>query len=151
MQSEKKWKKFERLTAAIHLVDMKDHVDVKWDEKIDGRQFDVILKFKANFYNYLTVIECKDYTRKVSVDKIESFITKSRDVGANKAIFVSSSGFQEGAIKVAGKHNIELFTLEEINSFFQEALSHDLSPALNIYNISFFAVLPVVKTIKAVV
>lgn len=130
----KKWKLFERLVAAIHHAESRS-AKVKWNDKIDGRQFDVTLRFKYGLYDYLTVIECKDYTRPVSVEKVEAFVTKSNSCKANKAIMVSSSGYQEGCTEVARKHNIELYTLKETNSIPTEVLSGRLSPALNIYNV----------------
>ena len=46
--SEKKWQKFERVVAAIHLAQAKG-ASVTWDEHIDGRQFDVVIRFKFKF------------------------------------------------------------------------------------------------------
>lgn len=132
--THKKWKVFERLVAAIHIAKSRG-AKVAWNDHINGRQFDVTICFKHGFYEYLTVIECKDYRRQVPVEDVESFVTKSIDVKANKAIMVSSSGFQEGCIKVADRHNIDLFTLEQINRVSEETLSTELSPALNIYDV----------------
>ncbi len=49
-----KWKKFERLVAAIHSAEQKG-ASVKWNDAINGRQFDVTIRFKEGFYDYLTV------------------------------------------------------------------------------------------------
>ena len=56
----KKWKMFERVVAAIHLAEQKG-ATVRWNETIKGRQFDVTVRFKNGLYEYLTVVECKDY------------------------------------------------------------------------------------------
>lgn len=129
-----KWEFFERLVAAIHLTESRGG-KVVWDDRINGRQFDITIRFRHGFYEYLAVIECKSYSRPVSVKEVEAFVTKSIDVKANKAIMVSSSGFQEGGIEVAERHNIELFTLEEINRLPEEHLSANLSPRLNVYGV----------------
>jgi hypothetical protein len=55
---DKKWKKFERVVAAIHVAE-NSGATVTWNEHINGRQFDVAIRFKFQFYDYLTLIECK--------------------------------------------------------------------------------------------
>ena len=112
---EKKWQKFERIVAAIHAAEA-EGAEVTWNENIDGRQFDVVMRFKMGFYDYLTLIECKDYKKPVKAEKVDAFVTKSRTARANKAIMVSASGFQDGGKKVARKENIELYTFREIQS-----------------------------------
>ena len=136
MTTEPKWKKFEKLIAVIHQAEQQG-ANVVWNDNINWRQFDVTIRFKLGFYNYLVVIESKDQSSPVPVTDIEAFITKSHDVGANKAIMVSSSGFQSGAKEVALKHNIELFNLSEILDLPEEMLSDEIIPALNIYDIKF--------------
>jgi hypothetical protein len=101
------WKHFERLVAAIHQAADQGAV-VRWNETINGRQFDVTIRFRRGLYDYLTVIECKDYERAVPVEKVEAFVTKSMDVSAHHAVMASTSGFQQGARDVARKHNITL-------------------------------------------
>jgi hypothetical protein len=97
MAKEKRWKKFERLIAAIHAA-TQENATVKWNEKINGRQFDVTIRFRAGLYDYLTVVECKNYSSAVKVETVESFITKAQDVKANHAIMAAANGFQSGAV-----------------------------------------------------
>ena len=94
------WKKFERLVAAVHLSD-EHNTTVKWNEFINGRQFDVTIRFTHGLHDYLTVIECKKESRRVEVSDVEAFVTKAHDAGASKAVIVSSAGFQQGCIPVA--------------------------------------------------
>jgi hypothetical protein len=126
---DKKWKKFERVVAAIHAAE-NSGATVTWNEHINGRQFDVVIRFKFQFYEYLTLIECRDEQRRVEAGDVDAFVTKSRDAGANKAIIVSSSGFQSGAKTIAEKHNIELFTLTEIHEMPEGALTDTLVSVL---------------------
>jgi hypothetical protein len=102
-----KWKHFERLVAAIHQTADKG-AQVRWNETIHGRQFDVTIRFRKGLYDYLTVVECKDYEKPVPVEKVEAFITKSSDAHADHAVMASTSGFQEGAQQVARKHSMTL-------------------------------------------
>ena len=127
-----KWKKFERLVAAIHEADAHG-AKVTWSESIKGRQFDVVLRFSVGSYSYLTVIECRDEQRPVSVDQVEAFVTKSRDVAADKAVMVSSSSYQEGAFTVAERHHIELFGLSFVDQIPPDLLYQELFPCLQIY------------------
>jgi hypothetical protein len=129
-----KWKLFEKLVAAIHRAELKG-ADVRWNDKINRRQFDVTVRFTTGMYTYLTVIECRDLNSPLKVERIDAFATKSRDAKANKAIMVTSSGFQEGCFEVATRHDIELFTLRELEEFPEESLDEGLIPALNFHSI----------------
>lgn len=104
---DSKWKHFERLVAAIHQAADRGS-EVRWNEVIDGRQFDATIRFRKGLYNHLTVVECKDLKQAVSVDKVEAFVTKSRDVHANVAVLASTNGFQSGAKDCAKRHGITL-------------------------------------------
>jgi Restriction endonuclease len=105
-------KQLEMIVASMH-GQAGDKLAVAWSEEIDGRQFDVTLRFREGMHDYLTVIECKDYSERVSVDRVEAFVTKSNGVNANKAVMISVNGFQSGAITVAKKHGIKLLTVTE--------------------------------------
>lgn len=128
-----KWKLFEKLVAAIHLID-ESNSRIKWNEKIYGRQFDVTIRTKVGFYDYLTVIECKNFSESVPVKEIEAFVTKSRSVKADKAIIVSSSGYQSGAEEVARQNKIELFTLKVSYEIPENLDSGQIIYALNAYD-----------------
>jgi Restriction endonuclease len=110
--SSDKWRHFERLVAAIHMA-ADEGAQVRWDDTINGRQFDVTIRFRRGLYDYLTVIECKDYARAVSVEKVEAFITKAADAKADLAVMASASGFQQGAQDVAARHKMTLIQLTE--------------------------------------
>lgn len=127
-------KTFERIIAAIHKIDAGD-ATVEWDTKIDGRQFDVSIHFKKGVYEYLTLIECKDYSGPVPVKEVEAFTTKSSDVNANKSIIVASNGFQSGCIQVAEKHGIELLILRTDYNPVDSISAQDMVDALNIFDV----------------
>ena len=84
--SDKKWKMFERIVAAIHVAEQRG-ATVQWGETIKGRQFDVTVRFKHGLYEYLTVVECKDYGRPVPAEKVDALVTKSRDAAATKQLW----------------------------------------------------------------
>jgi hypothetical protein len=80
------------------------------------REFDVLLRTTVNNYDFLIVIECKDYKTAVSVEKIEAFNSKCQRVkGISKKVFVAANGYQADAIDAAKDFDIELYHLNEID------------------------------------
>lgn len=130
------WKKFERLVAAIHQAETQG-AQITWNDKINGRQFDVTIRFKLGIHEYLTVIECKEYSGKVPVEKVEALVTKSQGVNANKTIMVSSNGYQSGCFEVAARYGISLLTLNEKIDVNLDDLIESMVPALNIFSVKF--------------
>lgn len=110
--SPETWADFERLIAAIHKV-AHEGAQVRWNEKIGGRQFDVTIRFRHGLYDYLTVIECRRRKGAVKADDVDSFVTKARDANADRAIFASTSPYQSGAVEVAKRHRINLIHVRE--------------------------------------
>ena len=108
----KDWRQFEVLVAALHHSSTSGGT-VTWDERIDGRQFDVTVRFTHGVHEYLTVVECRDHEAAVPVSAVEAFVTKARGAQANKAVVVSSSGYQSGAIAVAERENVVLLAVTE--------------------------------------
>ena len=81
------------------------------------REFDVAIISTANNFDFLTVIECKDYNRPVSLEKIDAFQSKCQGVPSiNKKVFVSKKGYQSGASKTAKDLGIELYSFEDVGA-----------------------------------
>jgi len=79
------------------------------------RQFDVYWEYELGGLTYKTVIECKDYNSKITVDKIDSIIGKIKDIPDLKPVFATKKGYQSGAEKKARKNNVELLIIREQN------------------------------------
>ena len=64
----------------------------------------------AETYSILTLFECKDLGRKVSVAEIHEFESKIREINEHntKGVFVSTNGFQKGAYNLAKNYGIGL-------------------------------------------
>ena len=134
---EKKWKLFEKVVAAINKAKVQGG-EVRWDEWINGRQFDVTIRFRVGgLYQHLVVIECRDEKHPIKPEAMDAFVTKSTDAGANKAVMFSASGYQSGSLTVAERHGIDLFTLTEIRELPAEFLTGRLVPVLQISNLVF--------------
>lgn len=129
-------KRLERLVAAIHHAASSGAV-VTWDDEIAGRQFDVTIRFTFGTYSYLTVIECKDYSSKVPVEKVDALVTKARDAKANKAVMVSSKGFQSGCFSVAERHDVQLLVLTESSAPGVEDIIARMVPGVNVFDVGF--------------
>src|SRR5436309_728 len=80
------WKDFELLLAELQQQTAPD-AHVQHNQRIKGRsgrvrQLDITISQNVGLYPVLVVIECKRHKRRVGMDKVESFVTKLRDVGA---------------------------------------------------------------------
>jgi hypothetical protein len=100
----------ERIVAGIQALTTAG-ADVSWNEVINDRQFDVVVRFKHGTLRYLVLIEVRNRTRKAAASDMDAFVLKARDQNANKAVFVTAAGFQDGAIIVAKRHGVDLFTV----------------------------------------
>lgn len=69
----------------------------------------------GNKPNFLIVIECKCYTRKVEIGEIQEFVTRVRDLKATKGIFITSNDYQRGALNCAESNNIALVRINSDN------------------------------------
>jgi hypothetical protein len=77
------------------------------------REFDLYWKYELAGVIYKTVIECKDYASKVSVEKIDALIGKVRDIPDIKPVFATKIGYQSGAEQKAKYNKIELLIVRE--------------------------------------
>ncbi len=62
------------------------------------------------------LIECKDYTSSISVDRIRNFHSQIQSVGAHKGFFFTSAPLQSGALQMAQKHNIGVVLVQPDDS-----------------------------------
>lgn len=78
------------------------------------REVDVAVRGRLGATELLVIMECRDRAGIEDVRWIEELATKRTDVGADKAVAVSTSGFSSGAESLAAAEGIELRTLESI-------------------------------------
>lgn len=83
------------------------------DRMGNKRQFDVYWEFRVGGHLYKNVIECKDYSSPISIDKIDAFVSKISDIPGLRGIFATTVGYQQGAKNKAEYNNIGLFTIRE--------------------------------------
>ncbi len=92
------------------------------------RQFDIYWEYTLADITYKTVIECKDYKSKISIEKIDSFIGKISDIPGLRGLFASKNGYQSGAQTKAQQHNIELLIIRNQNE--SDWIDNDGNPLL---------------------
>ncbi len=117
-----KWKRFEKKAFEIQKSLSAANADVKYNDSIYGsdsktsRQIDISIRSKVGSYSVLIVVECKDYKTPVDVTEVEGFISKLRDVRANKGVMISAKGFTEAAQNTAEQHDVDLRRLIDTES-----------------------------------
>lgn len=77
------------------------------------REFDLYWEYELGGVTYKTVIECKDYASRISLEKIDALIGKIADIPDLKPIFATKTGYQRGAEIKARKKRVELLIVRE--------------------------------------
>ncbi|MCU0351542.1 MAG: restriction endonuclease, partial [Flavobacterium sp.] len=90
----------------------------------------------AENYSLLTIIECKNLNKKVTVDDIEEFGSKINQVGEHntKGIIVTTNTFQESALNIAKSEGIGLIRLNSTNQIQWINYRKDKAKSLNLRN-----------------
>ena len=123
----KQGSEYEKFVASLHkaLIDSEDifkqkNIDVERNKKlIDNcgleREFDIYWEYELFGIQYKTVIECKDYSHKVTIEKIDALIGKLKDLPNIKPIYATILGYQRGAKTKAIKSGVELLIVRKQN------------------------------------
>lgn len=107
----------------------------------NSREFDLYWEYELGGVTYKTIIECKDYTSKVSVEKIDALIGKIRDIPDLKPVFATKVGYQRGAEAKAKNNKVDLLIVREQNE--SDWQSQDGTPLLKVIDIDIQPQLPV--------
>ncbi|HGM9945891.1 hypothetical protein ABN067_08810 [Providencia rettgeri] len=94
------------------------NINIEKNKKIKDRsgierEFDIYWEFEIGGNLYRSVIECKDYSAPISIEKIDAFIGKTSDIPGLKLIYATRTGYQSGAKIKAEQHNIQLLIIRE--------------------------------------
>ena len=89
------------------------NINIEKNKKIKDRsgierEFDIYWEFEIGGHTYRSVIECKDYSSPVSIEKIDAFIGKTNDIPGLKLIYATRTGYQSGA-KIKGSPEISKY------------------------------------------
>lgn len=81
----------------------------QWIVGPDGRRdLDVDVRGTIEGVPFFVQIECKDWSVPVGIAVVDALDSKRRDLGANKSIIYSNSGFTEPALRKASRVGIEM-------------------------------------------
>jgi hypothetical protein len=87
---------------------------------------DVWVRFKKFGLETSWVVECKCWKSAVTKEKVLALKSIVEDVGADRGLLLSKSGFQAGAIRAAESTNITLTDLDDLKSSVQRDLFESL-------------------------
>ena len=88
-------------------------------DRITGepREHDVLITVAGSHHKATIAIECRDRSRKITVNDIEGFWSKCQDTGIDQGIVVSPKGFSKSAEQKAKHRGIRCLQLTEAESF----------------------------------
>ena len=85
-----------------------------YDRDAEGlREVDILVDYRCAHHDLRIAIECRDRSRKDSVEWIDSLIGKAKSLSASKVVAVSKEGFTQAARAKARANGIETLTLED--------------------------------------
>ncbi|NUC74737.1 restriction endonuclease [Haloterrigena sp. SYSU A558-1] len=114
--SDLDWRSYQKLVAGLH-ADEETRVETEYDYPIPGsgtKEIDVVVWDQSDHYEYTVLIECKFHDSPLSQSVVDSVNGYFQPSDADKAVIVSKSGFQSGAIERAEGTGVELLTLRQL-------------------------------------
>lgn len=109
------WRQYQEAVAAFfRTLGMQADTDVTLIGVRARHDADVLVRFMASGVTVTWIVECKQLNRPVSKSAVLTLESIVRDVGADRGLLVSESGFQAGAILASNQANITLTSLHEL-------------------------------------
>ena len=94
-------------------------LEVRTDERLKGLQsihdIDVVVRGQHVGLHQLWLVECKHWNLPVGKVNVAALAAIVRDVGADRGLLLSDTGFQAGAIQLAERSQVTLTSLEELH------------------------------------
>lgn len=113
---------YEQLTQAVYQAILQKegvvNVQVEHDVRVVGRsgvshQIDVLWQFKQAGIEHAVMIECKNYARSLTIEKVRNFYAVIQDIGNAQGLMVTKTGYQSGAADLAKFYGIGLKLLRK--------------------------------------
>lgn len=122
------------------------NISVKHDIKIKDkngteRQFDIFWYYEQGGIEYKTIIECKDYNSRISIDKVDALKGKLDDFPGFRGIITTTIGFQDGAIEKAKNNGIDLLCIRKQNDC--DWVGKEGIPLIKKINLRIEAIMPI--------
>jgi hypothetical protein len=77
---------------------------------------DVVARRTVASVDLLWIVECKCWNKPVPIEKVLALRALVGDLGADRGLLMSESGFQSGAIRTASQKNITLTSLDDLRA-----------------------------------
>ena len=111
----KPWKKYQEDTAAyFRSIGLEAETDVTVKGVRTSHDVDVLVTSHFHGFDVLWVVECKLWQKPVNKLHVLGLREIVADIGADRGILLSESGFQSGAIEAANMTNIQVTSLDEV-------------------------------------
>jgi hypothetical protein len=108
---------YESIVAGIEAMGDAVRVEKRYDLDLsqgDSKEVDVAVWLESGNHDILLIIECKYHDEPVNQETVSGMARNVQNSAAHKAILISKSGFQSGAISQARDGGIGLFTLRKL-------------------------------------
>jgi hypothetical protein len=126
------WRTHELVAKTIYEALLKQSNPEQWDIKHDTKlvglktchQIDVYWKFHVAGFEHFVIVQVKKKEERVTQGDLLLFSAVLQDIpGQPKGVFVSQTGYQKGALKVASNLGIEAFELRKIDQITSHAVT----------------------------
>jgi hypothetical protein len=126
------WRTHELVTKAIYEALLKQSNPEQWDIKHDTKlfglktchQIDVYWKFRVANFEHFVIVQVKKKKEPVKQGDLLLFSAVLHDIpGQPKGVFISQTGYQKGALKVARSLGIDAFELRKIDQISSYAVT----------------------------
>lgn len=117
------WRKYEEETADLF---KGLGCSAKVDKLVQGarakHKVDVWVEFNKFGFQNKWAVECKYWDSNVTKEKVMALKSIVDDVGADRGVIISKTGFQSGAIRATAYTNITLTSIEDLKQTVQDDL-----------------------------
>lgn len=120
------WKQYEN-EILIYFQETYPETTILFDQKILGkfskvlRQIDILIEGEIAGYEIKIAVDCKNFSNKIDVKKVESFCSMVEDIEAHQGVLITQKGYSKAAINRAhyGNQKVELdiINFEELQAF----------------------------------
>lgn len=134
------WQDFERFVRDMYAQDGDLIVEHNAEERGKSgalRQTDVKFTHRGAGMTYTTLVECKKWKQKVTRDRIDVLASSVEDLGANKGVMFTTTGYEPGAEAYAEHKGIELFVVRDLTDDEWGAPGRNVSFWMHFYNGAF--------------
>lgn len=111
------WKEYQEETASFF---RSLGLDVSTDVTVNGvrttHDIDVLVKSRHVGFEVVWLVECKHWKTRVSKLHVLALREIVADIGADRGILLSETGFQSGAIESANLTNVQVTSLAEVSA-----------------------------------